>query len=124
MQPSIGRWLWNTIALPVCAGYPNLANSTSAWKKNSGRLRTMRSGCTGRVPGCERSAGRQVADWSCPAALSQRIVELAFCRLPLLADAWLDTTTAHGAADADGARWASSLTGTSPLGARHSDRPD
>jgi hypothetical protein len=47
MQPNIGRWLRNTIALPVCAGHLSPANSTSAWKKNSGRLRTVRNTCTG-----------------------------------------------------------------------------
>jgi hypothetical protein len=43
MQSNIGRWLRNTIALPACAGHPNLANSTCAWKQNSGPLRTIRN---------------------------------------------------------------------------------
>jgi hypothetical protein len=58
MQPNIGRWLRNTIALPVCAGHLSPANSTSAWKKNSGRLRTVRNTCTGRVPRSMRAIRR------------------------------------------------------------------
>ncbi len=50
MQPNIGRWPRNTIALPVCAGRLNPANSTCAGNKNSGRLRSARNACTGRVP--------------------------------------------------------------------------
>jgi hypothetical protein len=34
LQPYIGRWLRNIIALPVWAGHPNPANSTRAWKQN------------------------------------------------------------------------------------------
>jgi hypothetical protein len=50
MQPNIWRWLRNTIVLPVCAGHPNLANTTCAWKQNSGPLRTMRKECASLVP--------------------------------------------------------------------------
>jgi hypothetical protein len=50
MQQNIERWPRNTIALPVCAGHLIPANSTCAWNKNSGRLRTVRNACKRRVP--------------------------------------------------------------------------
>jgi hypothetical protein len=95
MQPSIGRWLWNTIALPVCVGHPNLANSTSAWKKNSGRLPTMRSGCTGRVPRRMRAIRRLSSSRLVVSSGAEPRALLLAC-FRLLAEAWPDTTTAHG----------------------------
>ena len=60
MQPNIGRWPRNTIALPVCAGRLNPANSTCAGNKNSGRLRSARNACTGRVPRSMRAIRRSL----------------------------------------------------------------
>src|SRR5438105_3333703 len=60
MQPNIGRWLRNTIALPVCADHPNPGESTFAWKKNSGRLRTVRNACAGRAPRSMRAIRRSL----------------------------------------------------------------
>ena len=55
LQPYIGRWLRNTTALPACAGHPNPASSTRAWKQEHGACRRT------RASGCERSADRQIA---------------------------------------------------------------
>ena len=67
MQPTIGRWPRNTIALPVCAGHLNLANSIFALKRNSRHLLIMMNACTARPPrsmrAIRRSAKRRCSDF-------------------------------------------------------------
>jgi hypothetical protein len=50
MQPTIGRWPRNTIALPVCAGHLNLANAIFGLKRTLRHLRIVKNACTARPP--------------------------------------------------------------------------
>jgi hypothetical protein len=50
LQPHIGRWQWNTLALPACAGHPNREQHyLPASKDNSGRgvafISALATGC-------------------------------------------------------------------------------
>jgi hypothetical protein len=60
MQPTIGRWPRNTIALPVCAGHLNLANIIFGLKKTSRHLRIVKNACAARPPLAAASADRQI----------------------------------------------------------------